>query len=125
MQFLYMGFSQEANIRSYRFHGIPPKEKGISPPKAALYALRTDLSLLPRHRISIQEGPALCLRILIEALGDSVAVSGFAAYCVTIADMTAYSVAKYGTGEVKVVRRKPRPPFKPSPSSQLRWPQTR
>jgi hypothetical protein len=125
MQFLYMGFSQEANIRSYRFHGIPPKEKGISPPKAAKYALQTDLSLLPQHRISIQEGPELCLRILMEALGGGVTVDGFSEYSVTVADMSAYYVAKHGTGEAKVTRRKARPPFKPSASSQLRWPQTR
>ena len=64
MQFLYMGFSQRANVRSYRFQGVVPKERPSKLAKNHEFLLIADMSLLAEHRIRVQDGPNLCLRIL-------------------------------------------------------------
>ena len=124
MQFLYMGFSQQANIRCYRFQGVVAKERPTKLSKNLEFALNADMGLLAQHRIRVQDGPALCLKILSAALtGPEDNAVRFVSYAITREDVSAFASARDAILESKIARRKHRPPFKPSPSSQLKWPQ--
>jgi hypothetical protein len=46
MQFLYMGFSQRANVRSYRFQGVVPRERPTKISKNLEFLLSADMALL-------------------------------------------------------------------------------
>jgi hypothetical protein len=123
MQFRYMGFSQQANVRRFRFQGLKPAERLTKPSNNIDFELSADMALLARYRVRVQDGPSLCLRILTFALsaGEDNAPQ-FASYAITQGDVAAYTDARNGAEELKAVRRKPRPSFKPSPASQLKWP---
>lgn len=124
MQFLYMGFSQQANIRSYRFQGVVPRERPSKTGKNLEFLLTADMALLAKHRIRVQDGPTLCLQILGAAFtGEEDHAPQFASYAITLEDVSAFASARNAIEESKAARRKHRPPFKPSPSSQLKWPQ--
>jgi hypothetical protein len=126
MQFLYMGFSQRANVRSYRFQGVVPRERPTKISKNLEFLLSADMALLAQHRIRVQDGPNLCLRILTTALSSEDADTiRFSSYAITLADVSAFAGARDALEETKVARRKHRPPFKPAPSSQLKWPRTK
>ena len=126
MQLLYMGFEQQANIRSFRFQGVLPKERPTRASKFIDFTLTADMSLWKRFRISVQDGPKLCLGILSTALsGSEETAIRFASYAVTLEDLTAFASARNAIEDAKVARRKPRPHFKPAASSQLKWPQYR
>jgi cold shock CspA family protein len=58
----YVGFSQDANIREYRFE--------LRVPGQQLERLEVcmDLGLLLKHSIRIQEGPSLCWKVLASGL---------------------------------------------------------
>jgi len=58
MQLLYMGFEQAKNIRQYTFHKIARGEE------TKVLVVSTDLALLQKTRVGLQEGPALCLHML-------------------------------------------------------------
>jgi len=119
MQFLYMGFSQKANIRSYKFRGVTPKERPAVGSKGVEFQLFADMALLARHRISVQDGPTLCLRILSASLAEEGADTvQFSSYAITIEDVSAYASARDAVAETKAARRKHRAPFKPPASSQ-------
>lgn len=126
MQFLYMGFTQNANVRNFRFQGVVPRERVAKVSKNPEFLLSADMALLARHRIRVQDGPTLCLQILGAAFttAEDQAVQ-FASYAITNADVTAFASARNAVEETKAARKKHRPPFKPSPSSQLKWPQTK
>ncbi|MBZ5607176.1 MAG: hypothetical protein LAP38_02880 [Acidobacteriia bacterium] len=123
MQFLYMGFSQRANVRSYRFQGVVPKERPSKLAKNHEFLLIADMSLLAEHRIRVQDGPNLCLRILTIGLsGDDPDAVQFSSYAITPADVSAFAGARDAVEQTRAARRKHRAPFKPAPSSQLKWP---
>ena len=126
MQFLFMGFSQKANIRSYRFQGVLPAQRPVKGAKGPEFLLTADMSLLAEHRIRVQDGLTLCLRILGNAFSaEQEPVMEFSNYAITTADVSAFSSARNAIEESKIARRKHRPPFKPSASSQLKWPRTK
>ncbi len=58
----YMGFDQTKGIRTYRFERTSMGEETES------FAVTTDMTLFTKHRIGIQEGPALCLHLLTVGL---------------------------------------------------------
>jgi hypothetical protein len=58
----YMGFDQMKSIRTYRFERTSLAEK------TEIFAVNTDMALFTKHRIGIQEGPALCLHLLMVEL---------------------------------------------------------
>jgi cold shock CspA family protein len=58
----YLGFEQKDNIRTFRFERLSSGEMNRR------FAVTADLALLARHHITIQEGPALCLRLLTAEL---------------------------------------------------------
>jgi hypothetical protein len=125
MQFLYMGFAQQANVRCFRFQGILPRERTAKSAPAIDLKLNADLSLLARYKISIQDGPTLCLQILVAALtGAEDNVAAFASYSITLDDVIAFAAARTAIEDAKIAHRKPRRHFKPLASSQLKWPQT-
>jgi len=127
MQFLYMGFSQQANVRCYRFQGVMPRERPTKMTKNIELMLSADMALLAQHRIRVQDGPTLCLQILGASLaGPEDNAIRFASYAITREDVSAFASARNAIEESKLARRKHhRPPFKPSASSQLKWPQVK
>jgi hypothetical protein len=126
MQFLYMGFSQQANVRSFRFQGVVPRERPTKMAKNLEFLLTADMALLAQHRIRVQDGPTLCLKILSAGItGEESQVIEYASYAITIDDVSAFASARNALEESKIARRKHRPPFKPSASSQLKWPQVK
>lgn len=60
----YTGFHQSANVRTYSFAEHTSRD-------SAKYFVTVDVALLLKHRIGVQEGPALCLGKLITDLKDS------------------------------------------------------
>ena len=65
----YMGFNQQGSVRAYRFERTSPGHV------TRTFILTTDLALFTKHRLAIQEGPALCLRLLL-AEADTPGVAG-------------------------------------------------
>lgn len=61
-QFRYLGFEQIEGLRAYRFQRLAPGEA------TETFTVTTDLSLFRKHRVGIQEGPALCLHALLAEL---------------------------------------------------------
>jgi cold shock CspA family protein len=53
----YAGFDQADNVRSYRFDAV-------SPGGSVRYCVTVDVGLFLKHRVGVQEAPALCLRKL-------------------------------------------------------------
>jgi len=62
LQLRYLGFEQTGSIRVYRFQRASPGEQ------TATFIVTADLALFRNHRVGMQEGPALCLRILAAEL---------------------------------------------------------
>ncbi len=126
MQFLYMGFSQEVNVRRYRFQGVVPRERPTKAARNLEFSLTADMALLARYQVRLQDGPSLCLQILTAALtateDDAIQPASFA---ITGEDLCAFVNRRKAIDETKLARRKRRAPFKPAPSSQLRWPQVK
>jgi len=54
----YVGFKQAGRIRSYKFERTTPEEE------MKTVIVTTDVALFARHRVLLQEGPGLCLRLL-------------------------------------------------------------
>lgn len=58
----YVGFEQNQSLRAYRFDRRSPGEETVT------FVVTADLTLFAKHRIAIQEGPSLCLRLLMTGL---------------------------------------------------------
>ncbi len=69
----YLGFEHRGNIRVYLFEGLIP---GVT---KRTIAVEADVALFTRHHVGIQEGPALCLHLLVEKLDaeDAAAQTSF------------------------------------------------
>src|SRR5436853_1583772 len=61
----YVGFDQTKAIRTYRF------ERDSIGEETEKFAVTTDMALFTKHHIGIQEGPALCLHLLMVRLGNA------------------------------------------------------
>ncbi|MGD0015639.1 MAG: hypothetical protein ABSD56_14655 [Bryobacteraceae bacterium] len=61
----YMGFEQNGSIRAYRYDRVSPGE-GIR-----TFVVNADLGLFRKHRVGVQDGPALCLHALTVELGTA------------------------------------------------------
>lgn len=59
----YVGFNQAGILREYKFERVAPGE-----PTQTLI-VSADLSLFRKHKVGIQDGPALCLRALESGAG--------------------------------------------------------
>jgi hypothetical protein len=123
MQFLYKGFNQRANIRSYRFDGVVPSERPSRIVKNLEFLLNLDMTVLAEHHIRIQDGPTLCLGILQAALaGPGANAHPFVSYTITRAEILAFATARDAVQDAKAGRRKHRPAFKPTTPAQWKWP---
>ena len=60
----YMGFDQAKAIRTYRFERTSVGED------TQMFTVTTDVTLFAKHHIGIQEGPALCMRLLTVGTED-------------------------------------------------------
>lgn len=123
MQLVYMGFTQEASLRCFHFQRVLTQARLANLPRVVQFTMKADMSLFMRFRIPVQEGPALCLQILTDALTGSDENSVLPeSYAVTTEHLSTFASARTSVEEAKAARRKPRPPFKPSNSSQLKLP---
>jgi hypothetical protein len=123
MQLVYMGFTQEAGIRCFHFQRILTQARLANVPKIVQFTLKADMSLFMEYRIPVQEGPAICLQILTDALaGFEENAIAPAAFAVTVEHLSTFASARTASEEAKTARRKQRTPFKPSSSSQLKFP---
>lgn len=67
MRLRYLGFEHKGNLRLYYFQRLTPQQQ------AQTFLVEADLSLFRTHQVHIQEGPALCLKMLLvrsECAGD-------------------------------------------------------
>ena len=123
MQLVYMGFTQEASLRCFHFQRVLTQSRLTNLPKIVQFTLKADMSLFMQYRIPVQEGPAICLQILTDTLaGSDEKTMEPASYAVTTEHLSSFASARTISEEAKLARRKPRPPFKPSNSSQLKLP---
>ncbi len=60
----YMGFQQSGSTRSYRF------EQNSAEEGCGMFIVTTDLELFTKHHVRIQDGPALCLRLIMSMLAE-------------------------------------------------------
>jgi len=65
IQLRYVGFNQDQQTRSFRFQVIVAGEPTRD------YVVTADVRLFQKHHVGIQEGPALCARILLAQLAAS------------------------------------------------------
>jgi cold shock CspA family protein len=102
----YAGFEQKKGLRAYRFERRSPGEE------TAVFIVTVDLTLFAKHRIAIQEGPALCLRLLT---GDSPQLES----SLTEEDLLAHVARK----PAPVARRRPIPrkPAPVTPGNHKSW----
>src|SRR5437773_5999775 len=66
----YVGFDQTKAIRTYRFERTSMGEE------TETFAVTTDMALFTKHHIGIQEGPGLCLHLLMAGVEAVGAVTG-------------------------------------------------
>ena len=124
MQLVYMGFTQEAALRCFHFQRVLSQSRLSSLPKSELFTLKADMSLFMRYRIPVQEGPALCFRILTSALeGIEEGADTPLSWAITSEHLSSFASARTTLEEARAARRKPpKVPFKPASSSQLKLP---
>lgn len=91
-----MGFDQEQNTRAYKFD-LVYKDR-----PAFRLVITADLLLFVKHRIGLQEGPALCARKL-SATPDGVRQSR---HQLTNEDLLEYASARTAAQERKAASRK-------------------
>ncbi len=60
----YLGFDQQTNTRRYRFERVVPGDENL------MFSVTADLNLFTKHRIGIQEGPALCRTLLTNGVAS-------------------------------------------------------
>lgn len=121
-----MGFTQQGNTRAYRFQGVVPSERPAKITRNIEFILNADMSLLSRCQIRLQDCPALCLQILSTRLASLAGASvPFASFAITNEDLSVFLAGRKAVEDAKSARRKHRPAFKPSASSQLKWPQVK
>jgi hypothetical protein len=61
----YLGFDQAQNVRAYRFERLLPGEETTT------MLVSADMTLFAKHHVALQEGPGLCLHLLLAAEPDA------------------------------------------------------
>lgn len=117
MAFLYQGFTQDSNIRSFQFqHTI--ESAGVKSSRVEV-VVKADLSQLFRAHVAVQDGPALCLHVLAALLANDAAALPLVHH-ITVQELSNF-VGLRAAGIDSAPHRKRRPP-KPSSASQIKWP---
>jgi hypothetical protein len=123
MDFSYIGFTQEANLRSFRFERVLPHVRPSDAREVVRFTVVADLSLFPLCHVAIQEGPQLSLQILARALAGQDEQSAMpASLLIGEEHLMAFAAAKAEDAAERVSRRRHRPPVRPSQASQMRLP---
>ena len=85
----YVGFDQTKGIRTFRFERTSVGEE------TETFAVTTDVALFTKHHIGIQEGPALCLSLLIPRVDAAGATAVLRPECsLTEEDLLKYLASK-------------------------------
>ncbi len=95
----FQGFQQADNVRTYRFDDIRGGTAGSTP-----HAITVDLTLLLKHRIGVQDVPALCLHKLETELRQT---PGATRHQLLDGDLTAFAASRAEA----LQRRRPKHPF--------------
>ena len=109
MKLLYTGFAHKTTgIREYMFQGLiaDGTRKGL--------LVTTDVALLTKHHIQIQEVPMMCLRLL-ESTAE--AQPQLALFILTEADMLAHIRAKAAVKEQAISKKMKRSPSVENPEA--------
>jgi hypothetical protein len=101
MQLLYMGFEQAENVREYIFHRVVRGEA------TRVFVISTDMTLFREPRLSLQEGPILCLHTLAAALEASGPDGLAPRHAISEQDVHAYLVSRPAPGSKKVKGKRP------------------
>ena len=99
----YVGFDQTKGIRTYRFERTSVGEE------TETFAVTTDVALFTKHHIGIQEGPALCLHVLMIGLDGASVNAPRLACSLTEEHMLTYLASKPVPGARQHHKRIPRP----------------
>jgi hypothetical protein len=107
----YMGFEQAGNVRTYNFERLVPRGEAV---KAIVSA---DLSLFLKYHVGIQDGPMLCLRLVMAELDDSSAL-GLSPFrrCLTDHDMQCHLASRRLPEKKRFGRRTGSPTLPPTHS---------
>lgn len=107
MDVAYMGFTQDAGIRCFRFERIIEAQRQLGNPRRTVqFMISADMALFLRHGVPIQEGPAICRGVLAEATaGTSEKDLVPASYFVAEAHLASFAAAKVAIAQAKVARR--------------------
>src|SRR5712692_4012589 len=98
----YSGFDQVQNTRLYLFLSFVPGEK------KKLIVVSAEMSLFVKHHVRIQDGPALCLRILkLEMYPLDLPQKELSRRVVTDEDMSAYVASRPKPEPARGKREKP------------------
>jgi len=98
----YLGFEQAANIRTFRFQAVIPGDD------TKIYLVKADLALFLKHHVGIQEGPALCLRMLGTDSGAACFQNLLQQTPLTEEHFLAHVASKVEAAARKAIRRRPR-----------------
>lgn len=104
----YAGFDQAGSVRRYRFEAVTPRS-------SVQHWVTVDVALLLKHRIGIQEIPALCLQKLTADLGRA----GSGPHELAEDDLVLFAVSRGAVQQKKPRHRLPvrrgAPPPAPAP----------
>ena len=110
----FLGFDQAAGVRRYRFDSVAQG-------RSVQHLVTVDLALLLKHRVAVQEAPALCLRKLAADLKNSPDSMG---HKLGEDDLLVFTSSRAAA----LQRKKPRSPFggrhgspPPAPSNHTRF----
>ena len=102
INFRLMGFDQQGSVRAYRFEELRTGQR------ASAFVIKSDLGLLAKHRIAIQDGSALCLQVLRTRLDAAPVIEApLLEWSVQESDILAYIAARPVPGPK--TKRKPKP----------------
>jgi cold shock CspA family protein len=99
-QLRYVGFEQANSLRTFRFQAVATGEETRD------FAVTTDLALFVKYRVGIQEGPALCSRVVLAEL--NAARANRAPLTLTEKDILAHIASRMAAPR-KPFHRRPRP----------------
>jgi cold shock CspA family protein len=103
IQLRYVGFDQSGFVRTFRFQGV------ISGEQTRDYVVTGDVRLFQKYHVGIQEGPALCVQLLLAQLELSHELHSNLASAVLGDKDFATLVASRTVAPRKPFRRRPRP----------------
>jgi len=113
---VYEGFTHDGGTRRFTFRGIEERSQ------ASVFSIQVALPPFAENRVSVQEGPAFCLKLITTAcLEDPTRLARFEHYKVVGEDFRPLLKERERRAAEKALKKAPRRPFrKPPVSSNLR-----